>query len=356
MTQLPVSVLVPVYNGEDTLAGCIESVLAQDYPALEVVVVDDCSTDGTNAVLSAYADRVKALRNERNSGIAKTYNRALSASTGEIVMMLASDCELAAPDYISRLVRHFEDSTVGAVAGKAIIPDFERADAVERIFARLNILDINDPDRGVHEVNFVEVRCDGFRRRVLESVGGLNEDLFRSNEDQDLSIRIARSGFRLLQDNSLEFRLGFGGTEDSLGKLLSKQGQYARGQAYIAVNYGVGSREGLWTNENRRRRATHRMSQVATAPLLVVSLLASALWPAGWAALAALIAQRLLHYFGLGRELRPGERAAALPLGLCCDLIYSTCFLYSAMLWVVRGKSLLAGARGGAQTLRRPSA
>ena len=87
MTQLPVSVLVPVYNGEDTLAGCIESVLAQDYPALEVVVVDDCSTDGTNAVLSAYADRVKALRNERNSGIAKTYNRALSESTGEIVML-----------------------------------------------------------------------------------------------------------------------------------------------------------------------------------------------------------------------------------------------------------------------------
>ena len=73
-------------------------------------------------------------------------------------------------------------------------------------------------------------------------------------------------------------------------------------------------------------------------------------------ALAALISQRLLHYFGLGRELRPGERAAAVPLGLCCDMIYSTCFLYSAMLWVVRGKSLLAGARGGAQTLRRPSA
>ena len=266
MSEPSVSVLIPVYNGEHTLARCIDSALAQDYPDLEVVVVNDCSTDGTAAVLAGYEGRVNALRNERNSGIAKTYNHAIRASRGEIVLMLASDCALATPDYVTRMVRHFADPRTGAVAGKAIIPGFADAPSVERVFARLNILDVNDPDTGIHRVNFVEVRCDGFRRQVLEDIGGLNEDLFRSNEDQDLSIRIARTGYRLLQDNSLEFLLGFGGTEDSLGKLLSKQGQYARGQAYIAVNYGVGSSDGLWTNANRRRRAIHRMTQAGTEP------------------------------------------------------------------------------------------
>ena len=340
--------LVPVYNGQDTLAGCIESVLAQDYPDLELVVIDDCSTDSTSEVLARYAERARALRNERNSGIAKTYNRALSQSRGEIVVMLASDCELAAPDYVTRLVRHFEDPAVGAVAGKATIPDFATADRVERIFARLNILDINDPDTAVHDVNFVEVRCDGFRRRVLESVGGLNEDLFRSNEDQDLSIRIARQGFKLLQDNALEFRLGFGGTEDSLGKLLSKQGQYARGQAYIAVNYGVGSRDGLWTNANRRRRALHRMIQVASIPTVATLVALALFWPPAWLAIAALLGLRAWQISLLAADLAPAERAAAVPLGLCCDAIYSVCFLWSAAVWVARGKSILLGPRSGA--------
>lgn len=355
MAPRSVSVLVPVYNGGETLAGCLDSVLGQDYPGLELVVIDDGSTDTTPRVLARYADRARSLRNERNSGIAASYNRALAESRGEIVLMLASDCELAAPDYVTRLVRHFSDPCVGAVAGKAVLRHFDTADPVERIFARLNILDINDPETGLHEVNFVEVRCDGFRRSVLESVGGLNEDLRRSNEDQDLSIRITRSGFRLLQDNSLEFRLGFGGTEDSLGKLLSKQGQYARGQAYIAVNYGVGSHDGLWKNENRRRRALHRMAQVASVPVAACVAGTAVSWPPAWFGLAALVGLRVWQHGRLAADLRPAERAAAVPLGLCCDAIYSICFLCSALVWIARGKSALARPRSGARTAQRSS-
>lgn len=345
MSDIKVSILIPVYNGERTIARCVDSALAQDFEGLEVVVVDDCSTDATAAALDPYRDRIRALKNERNSGIAKTYNRALRESSGSIVVMLASDCALVGTDYITRLVGHFETPAIAAVAGKSVIHDFDAVPAVERIFAKLNLLDINDEDRGIHDVNFVEVRCDGFRREVLENVGGLNEDLFRSNEDQDLSIRISRLGYRLIQDNSLEFELGFGGTEDSLGKLLSKQGQYARGQAYIAVNYGLGSNNGLWTNENRRARAVHRMGQVAFGPLLLMSLLAAAVSGFGLITAALLLAWRAVHDFGLTQGLRPAERLAGIPLGIASDAIYSTLFLVSAVLWVLQGKSAL---RGGA--------
>lgn len=340
-----VSVLIPVYNGENTLAGCIDSVLAQNYDgSLEVVVVNDCSSDGTAAVLARYEGRVRAFRNAQNSGISRTYNRAIRESKGDIVVMLASDCALVSPDYLQRLVRHFDQPSVGAVAGKAIISAFDQAPAVERIFAGLNVLDVNDPDTVVREVNFVEVRCDGMRRSVLEAVGGLNEDLFRSNEDQDLSIRIVRLGYKLIQDNSLEFELGFGGTEDSLGKLLSKQGQYARGQSYIAVNYGIGSRDGLWTNENRHRRAIHRMTQVAMGPIALTALAAGLVSGAWWIG-ALLLAVRGTYYAWLTASLRPLERLAAIPLGLCCDLIYSAAFLSGVVLWIARGKSMLNSSR-----------
>jgi glycosyltransferase involved in cell wall biosynthesis len=347
MTTPSVSILIPVYNGAMTVGRCLDSALSQDYSDLEVVVVDDHSTDDTAGVLAGYRDRARVLRNERNSGIARTYNRAIRESRGEIVVMLASDCALVGRDYVTRLVRHFEDPTVGAVAGKAVIPDFDSARSIERIFARLNILDINDPDTGVRQVNFVEVRCDGFRRSVLEAVEGLNEDLFRSNEDQDLSIRIARRNYRLLQDNSLQFRLGFGGTEDTLGKLLSKQAQYARGQAYIAVRYGVGSREGLWDNANRKRRALHRMTQVASIPVASTLAVAASVWSPAWLVLAALATGRIAQIAGLPHDLRPTERLAALPLGLCCDLIYSASFLTNVIAWIAQGKSRLTDRAAG---------
>jgi glycosyltransferase involved in cell wall biosynthesis len=348
-----VSVLIPVYNGEQTIARCVESVLMQDYERLEIVVVDDCSTDATASALDPYRDRINAVRNEHNSGIARTYNRALRESSGSVVVMLASDCALVGTDYVSRLIRHFESQAVAAVAGKAVIHNFDAVPSVERIFARLNLLDINDDDRGTHEVNFVEVRCDGFRRDVLETVGGLNEDLFRSNEDQDLSIRISRLGYRLLQDNTLEFELGFGGTEDSLGKLLSKQGQYARGQAYITVNYGLGSKKGLWTNENRRARAVHRMGQVAFGPLLLFSVLTAVFNGFAIAAVLALLAWRGVHDFNLTHGLRLHERLAGIPFGIASDVIYSTLFLTSAALWIFQGKSALSGGAASSTTAAR---
>lgn len=336
-----VSVLIPVYNGERTIAGCIESVLGQDWPGIDVVVVNDCSTDGTAAVLERYRDRVRLFRNERNSGIAATYNRAIREARGDIVLTVASDCRLLSKDYVRRMAAHFEDPTVGAVVGKSMMPGWDQAPWLERVFTRLNILDTNCSDTGYHEVNFVELRCDGYRRDLLLAVGGLNEDLFRSNEDQDLSIRISKRGGRLFQDNSLEFELGFGGTEDTLPKLLSKQGQYARGQAYITVNYGVGSRNGLWTNPNRRLRALHRMSQVLVTPLLVACAGLAFFSPStAFAAFAGLLLARLWWYSRLASDLVPVERAAATLLGPACDVIYSTSFLYSAAMWVAKGKAV----------------
>jgi teichuronic acid biosynthesis glycosyltransferase TuaG len=89
-----VSVIVPVFNAEKTLQKAIESVLQQTFPAVELIVVDDCSTDASAAMVEAYADkdpRVKAIRQPSNAGVAAARNRGLDAASGTHIAFLDSD-------------------------------------------------------------------------------------------------------------------------------------------------------------------------------------------------------------------------------------------------------------------------
>ncbi|NJL48403.1 MAG: glycosyltransferase family 2 protein [Leptolyngbyaceae cyanobacterium SM2_5_2] len=91
--MLPVvSVIIPAYNTEDYIERAVRSVLEQSFQELEVVVVDDASTDRTYEVVKAIDDpRVKLFKNEKNSGAGATRNRAIQESQGEWIAVLDSD-------------------------------------------------------------------------------------------------------------------------------------------------------------------------------------------------------------------------------------------------------------------------
>ncbi len=94
--QLPkvVSVIMAAYNSERYIKNAVSSVLAQTYADLELLIVDDCSTDATYAILQEYAakdSRVQLLRNEHNQGCAASRNRALTACRGAFVAFIDSD-------------------------------------------------------------------------------------------------------------------------------------------------------------------------------------------------------------------------------------------------------------------------
>lgn len=106
-----VSVMIPTYNHEHFIAECLDSILTQDYPALEIVVSDDASQDSTPAILREYASRhpnIKVLLNERNLGVNGNCNRALAACTGEYVALFAGD-DVMLPAKISTQIRFMED-------------------------------------------------------------------------------------------------------------------------------------------------------------------------------------------------------------------------------------------------------
>lgn len=88
-----VTVVTAVLNGQPYIAGCLESVLRQDYPNIEHIVLDGGSTDGTLDVLMQYGDRIALWRSEPDKGIYDAWNKALAEARGEWICFLGSDDE-----------------------------------------------------------------------------------------------------------------------------------------------------------------------------------------------------------------------------------------------------------------------
>ena len=113
-----VSIIVPVYNGESRLRRCVESILHQDYPDLEVILVDDGSRDGSLSIMEEYArldNRVKAIHKE-NGGVSSARNRAFREATGTYIRF--SDVDDWLPmDSTKLLVREMEANPVQLVIG-----------------------------------------------------------------------------------------------------------------------------------------------------------------------------------------------------------------------------------------------
>src|ERR1700733_12213698 len=99
--QLPlVSVITAVFNAEDCIASCIESVLRQDYPNIEHIILDGCSMDGTVAILRQYQDRIAIWQSEPDNGVYDAWNKGLSLARGEWIAFLGAD-DLYLPGAIS---------------------------------------------------------------------------------------------------------------------------------------------------------------------------------------------------------------------------------------------------------------
>ena len=100
-----VSVIIPVYNGQEFIRDAVQSALLQTYPNLEVIVVDDGSTDSTRAIVEALAaaDARVELISQANGGVARARNRGISAARGEFIAPLDAD-DMWAPEKIQRQV------------------------------------------------------------------------------------------------------------------------------------------------------------------------------------------------------------------------------------------------------------
>lgn len=196
-----VSVLIPAFNEARVIEASVRRVLASTGVRIEVLVIDDGSSDGTaDIVARAFGidPRVQLLVLE-NGGKARALNQGLMRAKGDIVIALDADTQFE-PDTIARLTRWFADPHIGAVAGNAKIGNqtnlITRWQAIEYVTAQ------NIERRALAAIGGVTVvpgAIGAWRRRALDAVGGYPTDTLA--EDQDLTLAIQRAGWRVACDN-----------------------------------------------------------------------------------------------------------------------------------------------------------
>ena len=226
-TQPLVSVIIPTYNRAAWLGAALDSVLAQSYPKIEIVVVDDGSTDDTAALVARYGDRVRYQR-KPNGGVATARNVGLAAATGELLAFLDSDdvclpqriaaqvacfrqfpkivlCSSdfsalvadrvsqtshigayysrvgATPGGVQALYSHHEPLREAALAGEAAEPRSSITVRTGRVYEQLVW------------GNFIHTPTVMVRRCVVDQVGGFDEAIPIATE-YDWLIRVSRAG------------------------------------------------------------------------------------------------------------------------------------------------------------------
>ncbi|HEX4031773.1 MAG TPA: glycosyltransferase [Terracidiphilus sp.] len=204
-----VAVLIPAYNEETVIVRTIRSVLNSDYKNLHVIVIDDGSSDRTAEVASAaYAQEIAAGRMQvlcrANAGKAAALNYALDRLHEEIYVGIDADTVIA-PDAISKLVPHFEDARIGAMAGNAKVGN--RVNLWTRWQALEYITSQNFERRALdlfHVVTVVPGAIGAWRTAAVKAAGGY--PLNTVAEDADLTMNLLEQGLRVdYEDRALAF-------------------------------------------------------------------------------------------------------------------------------------------------------
>ena len=249
-----VSILVPAFNEAGRIEKALEAILAVDYPSLEVIVVDDGSTDDTHARVSRFAGRhggarVKILRKE-NGGKWSALNLAFHHSSEELVVCVDADSQLA-PDSLKLLARHFDDQGLGGCCGQVAVRNGSK------LLPRLQALEynlLNGLLRQAQSAFGTVLVAPGplamFRRRVLERIwdtwgsdqalpigqagrrihGPWEDDTFA--EDADLTLNVLLTGHAVTYEPQAISRTS---VPEWTFQLLNQRYRWTRGNVQAAL-------------------------------------------------------------------------------------------------------------------------
>ncbi|MFF0988880.1 glycosyltransferase [Kocuria sp. CPCC 205315] len=200
-----VSVILPVFNEEPVVERTLTALAASDYPHLEVIAVDDGSTDDTLAILRRFAQQWPALRvlTQPNGGKSIASNHGIMAARGQIVVTLDGDT-LFEPQTIRMFARHFtaQNTTrpVGAVAGHVKVGNRRGILTMWQSLEYISGICVTRMGEGVAgAISIVPGACAAWRKDALQAAGGYSHDTLA--EDADLTMTLQRLGYAVVQEN-----------------------------------------------------------------------------------------------------------------------------------------------------------
>jgi succinoglycan biosynthesis protein ExoA len=232
-----ISVIVPVRNEALFIAGTLEQILIQDYPAdhFEVLVADGRSSDDTRTIVRALGQRFANLRlldNPRRWSSAGR-NVAVRAARGDVVVLIDGHCQIDNIHYLSDLARAFTDSGADCV-GRPQPLDVSGASRLQRAVAAARASRLgHHPDSHIYSNRggFVPPQsvAVAYRREVFEQVGHFDES-FDACEDVEFNHRVARAGLSCYFTPRVQVRYF---PRDSLGRLYRQLIRYGRGRVRL---------------------------------------------------------------------------------------------------------------------------
>lgn len=196
-----VTAIIPAYNEEKVIGKTVRSLLRSRYKNFDIIIVDDGSKDGTWQTIQQLArksDRITAFK-QTNRGKAAALNKGISKAKGEIIICLDADTVFL-PTTIPKLVRHFIDPAIGAVAGSV------RVGNVQNMLTRwqgLEYITSINIERTAHallrSILIVPGACGAWRKQALIKAKRYSSATLA--EDCDLTLRLHRTGYKIIQDN-----------------------------------------------------------------------------------------------------------------------------------------------------------
>ncbi len=227
------SVIIPAYNEEKSIATSIESLLEQDYTNYEVVVVDDGSKDDTYSIALRYeGPRVKVIHQE-NRGKAEALNTGIRAATGSVVLTMDADTRLNSGALTALAGRFSSDKRLGALSGNV------KVDNPRGVLQRLQEIEyttgigLNRKGQSMlASVMIVPGPIAAFRKEAVEKVSYFSPNTFA--EDFDITLAILKERYRVeYEDRAIAYTIAPQGIED----LLKQRRRWYRGMMQVLAKH-----------------------------------------------------------------------------------------------------------------------
>ena len=200
MAKQSLSIIIPNYNGARTIGTCLDALVAFRDDACEIVVVDDCSQDGSAGIIETYP--WKLVRLAKHAGAAAARNAGASVSTGAVLLFIDNDC-IVTDATLSRVRTALLEQPAEVVVGGTYAPapyDAGFFNAFQSAFINyFETKNRNDPD-------YLATHALVIRTETFKKLGGFNEAFLPILEDVEFSHRLRRNGFRLRMDPELQVR------------------------------------------------------------------------------------------------------------------------------------------------------
>ncbi len=220
---MKVSIITSCYNRDVTIRDTIESVLSQDYPNIEYIVIDGASKDNSLSIINEYRDQIATIISEPDLGMYEAINKGLSVATGDLIGIINSDDVFHSIDTISNLVEQIKISNADIIYGDGLFVGFENTKRVIRnwVSGKYNKRSMRNGWLPLHPTVYIRKGC-------FDQMGIYNEG-YKIAADSDFLVRyMYNADFKVTYYRDYVVRMRMGGLSTDPRRMIQKWGEDLR--------------------------------------------------------------------------------------------------------------------------------